>query len=200
LGADSLVGVELLLGISAGLALSTAAGLRVFVPLLITSAAARLGFLTLTPGMSWLGSDAALIAFATAAAVEIAAYYVPWLDHLVDMVAGPAAVTAGIIEMAAVTPELPPLVRWTIAVLAGGGVAGLAQLGTTLLRLKSSSLTAGLGNPVVATTELIGAVALAVLALLAPILAAVSVVALIFWYARRALRGRARPRPDLAPR
>jgi hypothetical protein len=192
--------VELVLGISAGLALSTAAGLRVFVPLLITSAAARLGFLTLTPGMSWLGSDAALVALATAAAVEIAAYYVPWLDHLVDMVAGPAAVTAGIIEMAAVTPELPPLVRWTIAVLAGGGVAGLAQLGTTLLRLKSSALTAGLGNPVVATTELIGAVVLAVLAFLAPILGAVVVVALLVWITRRALRRRARPRPDLARR
>ncbi|HMB35361.1 MAG TPA: DUF4126 domain-containing protein [Methylomirabilota bacterium] len=192
--------MELVLGISAGLALSTAAGLRVFVPLLITSAAARLGFLTLTPGMSWLGSDAALVALATAAAVEIAAYYVPWLDHLVDMVAGPAAVTAGIIEMAAVTPELPPLVRWTIAVLAGGGVAGLAQLGTTLLRLKSSALTAGLGNPVVATTELIGAVVLAVLAFLAPILGAVVVVALLVWITRRALRRRARPRPDLARR
>jgi hypothetical protein len=192
--------VELVLGISAGLALSTAAGLRVFVPLLITSAAARLGFLTLTPGMSWLGSDAALVALATAAAVEIAAYYVPWLDHLVDMVAGPAAVTAGIIEMAAVTPELPPLVRWAIAVLAGGGVAGLAQLGTTLLRLKSSALTAGLGNPVVATTELIGAVVLAVLAFLAPILGAVVVVALLVWITRRALRRRARPRPDLARR
>jgi len=192
--------VELVLGISAGLALSTAAGLRVFVPLLITSAAARLGVLTLTPGMSWLGSNAALVAFATAAAVEIAAYYVPWLDHLADMVAGPAAVTAGIIEMAAVTPELPPFVRWTIAVLAGGGVAGLAQFGTTLLRLKSSALTAGLGNPVVATTELIGAVVLAVLALLAPILGAVVVVALLVWITRRAMRRRARPRADLASR
>jgi len=192
--------VELLLGISAGLALSTAAGLRVFIPLLITSAAARLGFLALTPGMSWLGSEAALIAFATAAAVEVAAYYVPWLDHLVDMVAGPAAVTAGIIEMAAVTPQLPPLVRWTLAVLAGGGVAGLAQLGTTLLRLKSSTLTLGLGNPVVASTELIGAVALAVLALLAPILGAVVVVALLVWITRLAIRRREPGPPDLAPR
>ena len=192
--------MELLLGISAGLALSTAAGLRVFIPLLITSAAARLGFLALTPGMSWLGSEAALIAFATAAAVEVAAYYVPWLDHLVDMVAGPAAVTAGIIEMAAVTPQLPPLVRWTLAVLAGGGVAGLAQLGTTLLRLKSSTLTLGLGNPVVASTELIGAVALAVLALLAPILGAVVVVALLVWITRLAIRRREPGPPDLAPR
>ena len=192
--------MELLLGISAGLALSTAAGLRVSVPLVITSVAARLGYLTLTPGMSWIGSDAALIAFATAAVVEIAAYYVPWLDHLVDVVAAPAAITAGVIEMAAVTPELPPLVRWTIAVLAGGGVAGLAQLGTTLLRLKSSALTAGLGNPVVAATELVGAVALAVLALLAPILGAVVVVALLVWITRRAIRRREPRPPDLAPR
>jgi len=102
--------------------------------------------------------------------------------------------------MAAVTPELPPLVRWTIAVLAGGGVAGLAQLGTTLLRLKSSAFTAGLGNSVVATGELVGAVALAVLGLLAPILAAVVVIVLLAWIARRALRGRARRRPDLAKR
>src|SRR5262249_58788565 len=92
---------------SAGLALSTAAGLRVFIPLLITSAAARIGYLTLTPGMSWIGSDAALIAFATAAAVEIAAYYVPWLDHLVDVVAGPAAATAGRVPRGAARPGPP---------------------------------------------------------------------------------------------
>jgi hypothetical protein len=125
--------------------------------------------------MTWIASDAALIAFATAAIVEIAAYYVPWLDNVADAVAGPAAVTAGIIEMAAVTPDLPPLVRWTVAVIAGGGIAGLAQLGTTLLRLKSSTLTAGVGNPVVATGELIGSLALAALGLLAPLVAVVIV-------------------------
>jgi hypothetical protein len=191
--------VDLLLGVSAGLALSTAAGLRVFIPLLITSLAARYGFLTLTPGMSWLGSDAALIAFATAAVVEIGAYYVPWLDNLVDVLAGPAAITAGIIEMAAVTPDLPPLLRWTLAVVAGGGVAGLAQLGSTLLRLKSSTLTAGAGNAAVATTELVGSIALAVLGLLAPILAVTLVVILLAVGARRLIRRRARRKPELAP-
>ncbi len=168
-----------LLGIPVGLALSTAAGLRVFIPLLLTSLAARLGYLSLAPGMSWIASDAALVAFATAAIVEIAAYYVPWLDHVADVVAVPAAITAGIIEMAAVTPELPPLVRWTVAVIAGGGIAGFAQLGTSLLRLKSSALTAGIGNPVVATGELIGSLALAVLGLLAPLIAAVIAIVLL---------------------
>ena len=180
-----------LLGIPVGLALSTAAGLRVFIPLLLTSLAARFGYLTLAPGMSWLGSDAALVAFATAAIVEIAAYYVPWLDNVADVMAVPAATMAGIIEMAAVTPELPPLLRWTVAIVAGGGIAGFAQLGTTLLRLKSSALTAGVGNPVVATGELLGSLALAVLGLFAPLVAAVIVVILLIVVARRLIRRRA---------
>ena len=179
-----------LLGIPVGLALSTAAGLRVFIPLLLTSLAARSGYLTLAPGMGWIASDAALIAFATAAIVEIAAYYVPWLDNIADVMAVPAATTAGIIEMAAVTPELPPLLRWTVAIIAGGGIAGFAQLGTTLLRLKSSALTAGVGNPVVATGELMGSLALAVLGLLAPLVAAVIVTILLIVLARRLIRRR----------
>jgi hypothetical protein len=192
--------VDPLLGIPVGLALSTAAGLRVFVPLLLTSLAARYGYLALTPSMTWIASDAALVAFVTAAIIEIGAYYVPWLDNLVDIIATPAAITAGIIEMAAVTPGLPPLLRWTLAVIAGGGVAGFAQMGTTLLRLKSSALTAGIGNPMVATGELVGALVLGLLALLAPLLAVAAVVILLIVLARRATRRRASRRAGLAPR
>ena len=187
-----------LLGIPVGLALSTAAGLRVFIPLLLTSLAARAGYLTLAPGMSWIASDTALVAFVTAAIVEVAAYYVPWLDNVADTIAVPAAITAGIIEMAAVTPDLPPLLRWTIAIIAGGGVAGFAQLGTTLLRLKSSALTAGAGNPVVATGELVGSLALAVLALLAPLVAAAIVIVLLVVLARRLIHRRRRGRTNLS--
>jgi hypothetical protein len=192
--------VDPLLGIPVGLALSTAAGLRVFIPLLITSLAARSGYLTLTPGMGWLASDAALVAFVTAAIMEVGAYYVPWLDNVADVIATPAAITAGIIEMAAVTPDLPPLLRWTVAIIAGGGVAGFAQLATTLLRLKSSTLTAGTGNPFIATAELVGSLAIAVLALLAPLVAAVFVVMLLVVLARRMIRRRRERRADLAAR
>jgi hypothetical protein len=192
--------VDPLLGIPVGLALSTAAGLRVFVPLLITSLAARSGYLALTPGMSWIASDAALVAFVTAALVEVCAYYVPWLDNVADAIATPAAITAGIIEMAAVTPDLPPLLRWTVAIIAGGGVAGFAQLGTTLLRFKSSTLTAGMGNPILATGELVGALGMAVLALLAPLLATVFVVILLVFLSRRMMRRRGKRRADLPAR
>ena len=187
-----------LLGIPVGLALSTAAGLRVFIPLLVTSLASRSGYLALTPSMSWIASDAALVAFVTAAIMEVGAYYVPWLDNVADAIATPAAITAGIIEMASVTPDLPPLLRWTVAVIAGGGVAGFAQLATTLLRFKSSTLTAGTGNPIVATAELVGSLAIAVLALLAPLVAAVFVMILLVVLARRVIRRRRRRRADLA--
>ena len=187
--------MESLLGIPVGLALSTAAGLRIFVPLLLTSVAARFGSLTLAPGMTWMASDAALVAFATATALEVAAYYVPWLDNLLDTIATPTAVMAGIVAMAAVTPDLPPLLRWTLAFVAGGGAAGLVQAGTALLRLKSSAMTAGLGNPVLATGELAGSVVLGLLGLLAPILAGAAVIVLLIVLARRVSRSLERRAP-----
>jgi Domain of unknown function (DUF4126) len=180
--------MDSLLGIAVGLALSTAAGLRIFVPLLLTSLAARAGWLTLTPGMAWIGADTALIAFATATVLEVGAYYVPWLDNLMDSLATPAAISAGIVTTAAATPDLPPLVRWTLALVAGGGAAGLVHAGTALLRLKSSAFTAGAGNSVVATGELVGSVVLSLLALLAPLLAGAAAVILLVILARRVVR------------
>ena len=187
-----------LFGIPVGLALSAAAGLRIFVPLLLTGVAARLGVLTLTPEMAWIGSDVALVAFATATVLEVGAYYVPWLDNLLDTIATPAAVTAGVMITAAATPDLPPLLRWTLAILAGGGTAGFVQAGTALLRLKSSAFTAGAGNPLIATGELAGSIALSLMGLLAPLLAVVVVATLLVVLTsrvRRFLRARRRARP-----
>jgi Domain of unknown function (DUF4126) len=186
-----------LFGIPVGLALSAAAGLRIFVPLLLTGVAARIGMLPLSPGMAWIGSDIALVAFATATALEIVAYYVPWLDNLLDTIATPAAVTAGIMITAAATPDLPPFLRWTLAIVAGGGTAGIVQASTAVLRLKSSAFTAGTGNPLVATGELAGSIVLSLLALLAPLLALIVVAILlvvVFSLVGRILRARRRAR------
>jgi hypothetical protein len=174
------------ISIAAGLGLAAAAGFRAFVPLLFMSLAARSGHLSLTPGMEWVASDAALLALATATIAEIAAYYVPWLDNLLDTIATPSAVLAGVVATAAVTPDLPPLLRWIISILGGGGAAGLVQASTVLLRLKSTAFTGGLANPIVATGELIGAIAVAALALLLPVLCLVLVVLLLAAIVRKA--------------
>jgi len=159
----------LLISIALGLGLSAACGFRVFVPLLAIGVAAKYGYLQLSPGFSWMATDAALIAFGTATALEIAAYYIPWLDHFLDTVAMPAAVIAGVIASASVFVEMPPMVRWSLALIGGGGAAGLIQGATVLLRLKSLTLTAGLANPLVSTVELIGASAISILAIVVPV-------------------------------
>jgi hypothetical protein len=185
------------LGIAVGLALSAASGLRAFVPLLLTSLAARAGYVSLAPGMEWIASETALLALGTATALEISAYYVPWLDNVMDALATPVAVTAGVIATATVIPDMPPLLRWSIAVLGGGTAAGLVQIATVMARLTSSTLTGGLANAVLATAELGGSLILAALALLAPVAALVAALFLIVWAARRGgriLRDRRRTR------
>ena len=184
---------EAALAVCAGIALAAAAGLRVFVPLLAASAAAVLGHHQLAPGAAWLGSVPALVALSIAAVLEVGAYFVPALDHALDAIATPAAVVAGVVVSAALFTHMPSYLRWVLAVVAGGGSAGLVQGATTLLRLKSGALTAGLANPLVALAELCGALLLALLALLLPLLGLALAVILVlsaFRMARRLAFGR----------
>lgn len=188
------VWVEALLSLGVGVGLAAAAGLRVFLPLLLLGSAARLGWLPLTDGFEWLASGVGLGTLSVATALEIGAYYIPWIDNLLDIVAGPSAVVAGIVATAAVTTALPPPVRWAAAIIAGGGTAGVIQGLTTVARLKSSALTAGLGNPLLATLEWVGSLATSLLAIVFPIAAilfVVSTAVLARWVTRRFVR---RPR------
>jgi Domain of unknown function (DUF4126) len=178
---------ELPLSILLGVGLAAATGFRVFLPMLIVSGAAYTGHLPLADSFAWLGTPSALTMLGVAAVVEILAYYVPGVDNLLDSLATPAALVAGTIVSAAVMTDVPPMAKWTAAVIAGGGVAGLTQGATAILRAKSTVLTGGIGNSVIATAELGGALLLTLLALAAP-LAALAVVILFLWLAIRLLR------------
>ena len=172
--------METLLSIGIGLGLSAACGFRVFVPLLVASIAAQTGYLSLAPGFEWVGTQPALYAFATATLLEILAYYIPWLDNALDAIATPAALIAGMLVGAAVFTDLPPLVKWSLAIIAGGAAAGMVQGATSLLRLKSTALSGGLANPVLSTLELVGSLVMAVVALTVPVVALLLAVALCF--------------------
>ena len=171
--------METALSIGLGLGLSAACGFRVFVPFLVLGAAAATGHVTLAPGFEWLASTPALIVLSIATLTEIVAYYVPWLDNLLDTVASPTAVVAGVVVMASQMTDADPLFQWTIAVIAGGGVAGLGQMATVTLRAASTAMSAGLGNPLVASLELAGALALSLLTVVLPVVALFA-VALLF--------------------
>jgi len=175
------------LSIVLGIALAAATGFRVFLPMLIVSGAAYAGHLQLDDSFAWLGTRPALIMLGVAALAEVLAYYVPVIDNLLDVLATPAAFIAGTIVSAAVMIDAPPMVKWTAAVIAGGGIAGVTQGVTGILRAHSTALTGGLGNSVISTAELGGAVLISFLALAAPV-AAIALVLLFLLVAIRLLR------------
>ncbi|MDY6947778.1 MAG: DUF4126 domain-containing protein [Pseudomonadota bacterium] len=179
--------LDMLFSIALGIGLAAATGFRVFVPLLVAGLAARADYISLVDSFSWLESTPALIALGTAAGLETLAFYVPGVDHVLDVLAGPLAIIAGVLASASVMVEMPEA-RWSIALIAGGGIAALTKTTAALVRVKSTALTGGLGNPIVSTAETAGATTISVLAILAPMICVVAALALLIFVFRR-LRG-----------
>lgn len=180
----------LILSIVAGVCLAASAGFRVFVPMLVAALAARVGVLPLNNGLDWLSSDTAVAMLSIACIVEVAGFYVPWIDHALDTVAVPGAVVAGSLLATSQIGISNPALAWVVGILAGGGSAGMIQLGTMFTRGVSLVTTGGLGNPIVATAETGMAFIASLLAIFLPILAIFVVIAgavgLIAWRRRRA--------------
>ncbi len=190
--------METLLSVCLGVGLSAACGFRVFVPLLVMSIASLSGHLHLAHGFEWIGSYSALVAFSVATILEIAGYYIPWLDHFLDVIATPAAIVAGTVVSASMVTDMSPLLKWALAIIAGGGAAGVVQGMTVATRGMSLVGTGGLGNPLVATLELAGSVVTSVLAILAPVLA-VALLAIVLLVLGRLLYRRLRAGQPSAP-
>ena len=184
--------MEAFLSVLTGIGVAAACGFRVFVPLLALGLAGRAQVLPLHDSFAMLATLPALIALGTAATLEVGAYYVPWLDNLLDVAAAPAAVIAGVLASAAAITDLPPVLAWGIAIIGGGGAAGLLHGATSLIRLKSTAMTGGVANPAVSTGELVGAVVTSALALLLPVVSAVLLVVLLAWVVQQRMRRRTR--------
>jgi hypothetical protein len=180
--------METMTSILIGIGLSAACGFRIFVPLLVMSAAALSGHLTLATGFQWIGTYPALLAFAVATGLEIGGYYIPWLDNLLDSIATPAALVAGTIVTASVVQGTSPFLHWTLAIIAGGGAAGLIQATTVVARGVSSVGTGGLGNPLLATIEFGGALVTSLMAVIAPIVGIILIAVLLTVVTRKLVR------------
>jgi len=177
--------MDTLLAVFLGVGLSAACGFRIFFPLFIMSIASISGNLELSQGFEWIATYPALVTFGIATLFEILAYYIPWVDNLLDAIAIPAAITAGVIVMAAAVGDMNPLLKWTLAVIVGGGIAGTVQGFTGIVRLASSATTGGLGNPVVSTMEAGGSFILSILAIFLPIVAFIAVLILMLFAIRK---------------
>lgn len=178
-------GMTPLMAVGAGIGLAAASGFRVFIPLLAACLAVRGGILEVGEGFAWMGSDPALIFFGVATVVEVLAFYVPYFDNLLDTLATPLAVFAGTVLAASVIPGESDLMRWLGGLVLGGGPASVVQASTVVARGASTGTTGGLGNPALATVEAGTSTFLVVVTLVLPIVAAVTVVVILFWFLGR---------------
>lgn len=178
--------MSLFISICIGIGLAASSGFRIFIPLLAANIAALTGFHQFGNGFEWLNGWTAFYILLTASIAEIAAYYIPWLDNVLDHIAMPVAVAAGTLLSASfISAEWEPALKWGLALLAGGGTAGIIHSGMGLLRLGSTATTGGLGNPVVTTAENGASIGFSVMALLLPVLAIIAVLVLLFFILRR---------------
>lgn len=182
--------LSILMSVATGIALAAAAGFRAFVPLFAAGLAIHFGWVEPARGFDWLGEPVVLVALGVATAAEIAAYYVPGVDHVLDLIGAPVAVVAGIVAAAGVMVGLPDWLRWLTAIGAGGAVATAGHAINAVGRAKTGAATGGVGNPVYSTAELAGSVVMAALAFILPVIAVILLVALGAWALQRRRRNR----------
>jgi hypothetical protein len=180
--------LSVLTSVATGLALAAAAGFRAFVPLLAAGLAIHFGYVEAAPGFDWLGEPIVLVALSVATLTEITAYYVPGVDHVLDLIGAPVAIAAGIVAAAGVIVGLPDWLRWFTAIGAGGAVATAGHALNAVGRAKTGLASGGFGNPLYSTAELGGSVLLAGLAFLLPLIAVVAVAAIVAWLLQRRRR------------
>ncbi len=171
---------ESLISICLGIGLAASVGFRVFLPLFALSLASYFNFWDLNESWMWIGSLTAVITFGVATLVEITAYYIPFIDNLLDTIAIPLATIAGTAVMVSTIVDLSPVISWSLAIIAGGGTAAVIKTASSTARLTSTASTAGFGNPIVSTLETTTSIVMTIVSFILPILAFILVI-LVFY-------------------
>mgnify|MGYP003928022487 CR=1 FL=1 len=86
---------------------------------------------------------------------------------------------AGTLVIVATLADIDPLLKWSIAAIAGGGTASIISGSTSVTRLASTTATAGIGNVFFSFVEMLSAIAMTFLSIFFPIIAAVIAIGLL---------------------
>jgi hypothetical protein len=179
---------ETIISIFLGIGLAASVGFRVFVPLFALSLAAYFNVWELNPNWQWVGSLPALITLGVATALEISAYFIPWVDNLLDTVALPLTAIAGTAVMVSTVAGLDPVVTWSLAIISGGGTATAIKGVTTTTRLGSTATTGGVANPLVSSVETSTSMVMSVFSIFLPVVAIILVIIVlagVLWFYRK---------------
>lgn len=164
---------ETLISICLGIGLSASVGFRVFLPLFALSLAAYFDVWQLNESWQWVGSTTALITLGVATLAEIIAYFIPYIDNLLDSIAVPLAGIAGTVVMLSTVANLDPVITWSLAIIAGGGTAAAIAGTSGTTRLASTVTTAGVANPLVSTLETGTSLIMSIISIFMPIVAVI---------------------------
>ncbi|MDH6307522.1 glucan phosphoethanolaminetransferase (alkaline phosphatase superfamily) [Dysgonomonas sp. PFB1-18] len=165
-----------------GIGLSAATGFRVFLPMFAVSLASYMGWIDVIHNdlFSWMAELPTLITTGIATVVEILAYYIPYVDNLLDTLSVPLATIAGSILFASQFSDIGSFPQWALALIAGGGTAAAVSSAFAGTRIASTGTTGGIANPVVTTAETTGAVVMTGVTLIAPVIAFLLVIVLLY--------------------
>jgi len=170
---------ETVISIFLGIGLAASVGFRVFLPLFALSLASYFGLWDLNADWQWIGSLAAVITLGVATLIEIFAYFIPWVDNLLDSLAVPLAAIAGTAVMVSTVANLDPVVTWSLAIIAGGGTATAIKGASATSRLASTATTGGVANPVVSTIETGTATVVSAASIFAPVIGIILVILIL---------------------
>lgn len=160
--------ITLLGSIFLGVSLAASCGLRAFLPLFVVGVGARLGLVDIGDGFAWLSATPALIALGTGVVCEMLGDKVPFVHHLLDLLATPVRTAAGMLVFAAAIVDMPTWVMALLAIIIGGGVALAVHTAKSGLRATSTVASLGTSAPAHSLLEDI-------------VCAAASVLSLVFW-------------------
>lgn len=169
-----------LISLFVGIGLAAATGFRVFLPIFFLSLGSYLGWIPLDQSYAWIGGLPAVIATGLATIVEILAYYIPFIDNILDSITEPLATIAGSLLFASQFTEVSNWIQWSLAIIAGGGTAATISSVFAGTRAASSGTTAGVANPAISTIETIGSTIMSILAIFLPILAGICVLVILY--------------------
>lgn len=184
------VWMETLLAVGSGVGLSSVAGVRAYLPLVLAGIFARLGLFELPEPFDLLSNWLVIGVLLALAFVESGLDKIPALDTVFDVVQTPVRIVAGAVLFSAAlgaglsAEAIPELA-------AGGTVAGAVAVLKVVLRPPANVASTGVSAPFLSTFEDVVAVVGGILAVLVPLVPLLLVAFLLFFFYRvRKRRGR----------
>ena len=166
-----------------GIGLSSSTGYKPFIPLLIIGISSRLGFIELTEQSQWISSTLFICILVALSVLEVFSASIPIIGRIFEVLGIPITLVCGYITITSITGNLVEsniIIKHLIGILLGSGSAGLIKTLTIIKNTLSDTVTFGLSSFLNSMIDTIKAIFISIVAIVAPILVCIILVASLF--------------------